>query len=178
LLTQDIDVPVVGAFVHRSGEWPRFAAGSDADLDPAAAARGALEEALQNWLELRRMGREDAAETGGAIGTHAEFTEAGRTFVDPATTVPASSVGPTDPPQGRAIVPWLGERLEAAGLDAYAARLTPRDVEGLGFEAARAVVPGAQPLFTGDPYFGERARSVPAALGFEPRLDRTYHPFP
>ncbi|WP_299237145.1 YcaO-like family protein [Natronomonas sp.] len=178
LLTQDIDVPVVGACVHRTGGWPRFAAGSDADLDPAAAARGALEEALQNWLELRRMGREDATETGGAIGTHAEFTEAGRRFVDPATTVPASSVGPTAPPEGRAVVPWLGERLADAGLDAYAARLTPRDVEGLGFEAARAIVPGAQPLFTGDPYFGERARSVPAALGFEPRLDRTYHPFP
>jgi ribosomal protein S12 methylthiotransferase accessory factor len=39
-------------------------------------------------------------------------------------------------------------------------------------------VPAAQPLFTGEPYFGERARTVPEALGFEPRLDRPIHPFP
>jgi ribosomal protein S12 methylthiotransferase accessory factor len=48
----------------------------------------------------------------------------------------------------------------------------------MGFEAVRVLVPGAQPLFTGEPYFGERARTVPEALGFEPRLDRPIHPFP
>ncbi|MFC6730890.1 YcaO-like family protein, partial [Natronoarchaeum mannanilyticum] len=31
LVTQDVDVPVVAVAVHREGEWPRFAVGSDAD---------------------------------------------------------------------------------------------------------------------------------------------------
>jgi ribosomal protein S12 methylthiotransferase accessory factor len=70
------------------------------------------------------------------------------------------------------------DRVAAAGLEPYAVRLTPRDVEALGFEAVRALVPAAQPLFTGEPFFGDRARTVPRELGFEPRLDRTYHPYP
>jgi ribosomal protein S12 methylthiotransferase accessory factor len=178
LLTQDVDVPVVAACVHREGEWPRFAAGMSAHLDPAAAARGALEEAVQNWLELRRMGPDGAAEQSGAIGPYAEFPEPARTFVDPGSTVPAASVGGESVPDGAAELGAVLERIADAGLDGYGARLTPRDVEGLGFEAVRAVVPGAQPLFTDDPYFGARAREVPEALGFEPRLDREHHPFP
>ena len=178
LLTQDIDVPVVAACVHRESEWPRFAAGSSADLDPKAAARGALEEAIQNWLELRRMGAERAAEAGGAIGTHADFPAETRAFVDAETTVPAATVGPSEPPSGEAELAALLDRIAASELDAYAARLTPRDVEAIGFEGVRVVVPEAQPLFTGEPYFGERAETVPEALGFEPRLERTYHPFP
>lgn len=178
LLTQDVDVPVVAVCVHREGEWPRFAAGSAADLDPAAAARGALEEALQNWLELRRMGRTQAEDESGAIGDYAAFPEAARAFVDAETTIPAESVGPAERPSGKAELTALVDRVSAAGLDAYGARLTPRDVEMLGFEAVRVVVPSAQPLFTGDAYFGDRARRVPAELGFEPQLDRPYHPYP
>ena len=178
LLTQDVDVPVVAGCVHREGEWPRFAAGMAADLDPEAAARGALEEAVQNWLELRRMGPERAAEESGAIGPYADFPEAARSFVDPETTVPASDVGPATVPEGPAELDAVVERVEEAGLDAYGARLTPRDVEHLGFEAVRVVVPKAQPLFTDDPYFGVRADEVPEQLGFEPAPDRRHHPFP
>lgn len=178
LVTQDVDVPVVAACVHRDGEWPRFAAGMSADLDAADAANAALEEALQNWTELRGMGRAGAAEEHGAIGRFADFPETAREFVDPATTVPAATVGPDDPPDGEAELVALIERVRDAGLDAYAARLTPRDVAGLDFEAVRVLVPAAQPLFTDDPYFGARARAVPADLGFEPRLDREHHPFP
>ena len=177
-LTQDVDVPVVAACVHREGEWPRFAAGMSAALDPEAAARGALEEAIQNWLELRRMGAERAGEESGAIGRYAGVPGAVREFVDPSTTVPAATVGPDAPPSGREELDAVLERLEAAGLDAYGARLTPRDVAALGFEAVRVVVPSAQPLFTDDPYFGERARTVPGTFGYEPRLDREHHPFP
>ncbi|MFW5905669.1 MAG: YcaO-like family protein, partial [archaeon] len=39
LLTQDVDVPVVACAVHRDGEWPRFALGSGARLNPVEAAR-------------------------------------------------------------------------------------------------------------------------------------------
>jgi ribosomal protein S12 methylthiotransferase accessory factor len=178
LLTQDVDVPVVAACVHREGEWPRFAAGMSADLDPEAAARGALEEAIQNWLELRRMGPDRASEESGAIGHYADFPEAARAFVAPETTVPADSVGPETAPDGEAELSALLERTNAAGLGAYGARLTPRDVASLGFEAVRVAVPAAQPLFTDDPYFGERARTVPDSLGFSFEPDRPHHPFP
>ncbi len=178
LLTQDVDVPVVAVAVHREGEWPRFALGSAADLDPARAARGALEEAVQNWTELRSMGPEQSAEESGAIGEYAEFPEAAREFVDPAQTIPADSVGPDEVPGGKAALDALVERLSSAGLDAYATRTTTRDLELLGFEAVRVLVPDAQPLFFGDSFFGERAERVPDDLGFEPRLDREHHPFP
>ncbi|MEF8842853.1 MAG: YcaO-like family protein [Haloarculaceae archaeon] len=177
LLTQDVDVPVVAACVHREGEWPRFAAGMAADLDPERAATGALEEAIQNWLELRGMGPE-AARSEGNIAEYADFPEAAREFVDPEATVPAASVGPADPPSGHEELDALLERLEDAELRAFAARLTTRDLETLGFEAVRVLVPSAQPLFTGEAFFGRRAREVPGSLGFEPRLEREPHPFP
>lgn len=178
LLTQDVDVPVVAAAVHREGDWPRFAVGSDAALDPVAAARGALAEALQNWMELRTMGPEQAVEEEGAIGEYADFPAAARSFVDAAGAVPAESAGPETVPEGEAELDALLDRAADAGLDAYAARVTTRDIERLGFEAYRALVPTAQPLFTGEPFFGDRARDVPRELGFEPELDRSYHPFP
>ena len=177
LVTQDVDVPVVAAAVHRDDAWPRFAAGSGATLDPVSAARSALAEALQNWMELRTMGPEMAADQGGAIAEYADLPAAAESFVDPDTRIPAEGVGEPSV-TGEAELRAVCDRLSAADLDAYAARLTTRDIDALGFEAVRAVVPAAQPLFTGAPYFGERARSVPESMGFEPRLDRSYHPYP
>ncbi|MCO8245021.1 YcaO-like family protein [Haladaptatus sp. AB643] len=176
LVTQDIDVPVVAVAVHREGEWPKFAVGSGANLDPDAAARSALAEALQNWTELKLMGKEDAANEDGSIGRYAVFPDAAREFVAPETTIPSSSVGST--------VPEGVEELETVvslardAFQVYGARLTTRDVASLGFEGARVLVPDAQPLFTEDAFFGERARTVPDELGFEPRLDREPHPYP
>lgn len=178
LVTQNVDVPVVAVAVHRESEWPKFAVGSDADLDPDAAAVSALAEALQNWMELRSMGEDDAADADGAIGRYGDFPEAAREFVAAETTIPARSVGPSDPPEGAAELEAVLDRLADADLSAYAARLTPRDVAQLGFEAVRVLVPEAQPLFTGDAFFGERAREVPAELGFEFRPERAHHPYP
>ncbi len=177
LVTTDVDVPVVAVGVHREDEWPRFAAGSGADLDPAAAAGSALAEALQNWTELRSMGQEAAAGESAAIGKHADFPEVTREFFDPDATVSADGLGDPEP-TGSDELDAVVKRVRAAGLDAYAARTTTRDLKVLGFEAARVLVPGAQPLFTGDPFFGERARAVPRSMGFEPTLDVEYHPFP
>jgi len=177
LVTQDVDVPVVAVAVHRDGEWPNFAVGSAADLDPAAAARSALDEALQNWMELRALGPEAAANEGGAIGEYADFPAAAQAFVDPDSRIPADSLGNPRLTGGDELDAVV-DRLAAVDLAAYAARLTTRDVEALGFEAVRTLVPAAQPLFTGEPFFGERARTVPESLGFEPRLDRSYHPYP
>ncbi|MFB6207301.1 MAG: YcaO-like family protein [Haloglomus sp.] len=181
LVTQDVDVPVVSVAVHRAdGEWPRFAVGSAADLDAAAAARDALSEALQNWMELRAMGSERAAGEEGAIARYADFPREVRGLVDPETTVPVDAVGPDEPPSGRAELSAVLDALDGAGLDAYAARLTPRDVDALGFEAVRVLVPEAQPLFVdvGEPFFGERAGRVPRELGFRAQLDRPFHPYP
>ncbi|MEA1932413.1 MAG: YcaO-like family protein [Euryarchaeota archaeon] len=177
LVTQDVDVPVVAVAVHRDDEWPQFAVGSAADLDPTAAARSALAEALQNWMELRALGPEEAAQQGGAIGEYADFPEAAQAFVESDSRIPADSLG-TPELTGTDELDAVVDRLAAVDLDAYAVRLTTRDVEHLGFEAVRAVVPAAQPLFTGEPFFGERAESVPESLGFEPQLDRPYHPYP
>ncbi|WP_435346820.1 YcaO-like family protein [Haloarchaeobius sp. HRN-SO-5] len=179
LTTQDVDVPVVSVAVHREGgEWPRFAVGSDAGLDPVDAARSALAEALQNWMELRSMGRSGAAEDPSAIATFADFPSAAGDFLDAGGPVPASSVGPADAPTGEAAVDALVERVTDVGLTPYAARVTPPDVATAGFEAVRVVVPGAQPLFTGDPAFGDRAAQVPESLGFEARPNRRHHPYP
>ncbi|WP_458190138.1 YcaO-like family protein [Haladaptatus sp. NG-WS-4] len=176
LVTQDVDVPVVAVAVHRDDEWPQFALGSGADLDPDTAARSALAEALQNWTELKLMGPEEAADAGGQIAHYADFPEPVRRFVSPETTIPSASVGhdvPTGTAELEAVVSRAGEAFEV-----YGVRLTTRDVESLGFEAVRVLAPAAQPLFTGEPFFGERARTVPEDLGFEPRLDREPHPYP
>ncbi|MFB6083349.1 MAG: YcaO-like family protein [Halorientalis sp.] len=177
LLTQDVDVPVVAAAVHRE-EWPRFAVGLSAHLDPSRAARSALAEALQNWLELQGMGPEDAKEESGAIGHFADFPGEAQTFLAVSSSVPAEQVGPAEVPAGRDHLHAVVERLRDADLDVYGSRLTTRDVDTLGFEAVRAVVPSAQPLFFDTPYFGERAETVPESMGFEPRLDRDHHPYP
>jgi len=177
LVTVDVDVPVVAVAVERDGDWPRFAAGSGADLDPAAAARSALAEALQNWTELRSMGREAADEQGAAIGRHADLPAETAAFFDPDATVSAAEVGEPEP-SGAEELAAVVERVERVGLDPYVARVTTRDLATLGFEAVRVLVPGAQPLFTGEPFFGERVREVPRSMGFEPALDREYHPFP
>ncbi|ELY42592.1 YcaO-like family protein [Natronorubrum sulfidifaciens] len=190
LVTQDADIPVVAVAVHRTPEtlagdvepgdddWPAFAVGSAAALDATAAARSALEEALQNWMELRNLGPDEAAEASGAIGEYAAFPDVVRRFVDVEQSIPAASVGPDPVPSGADALEALVSRTTAVGLTPYAARLTTRDVESVGFEAVRVVVPGAQPLFTTAPFFADRARTVPEDLGFEPRLERAFHPYP
>jgi ribosomal protein S12 methylthiotransferase accessory factor len=178
LVTADVDVPVVAVAVHREGAWPRFAVGSGADLDAAAAARSALAEALQNWMELRAMGPEEAKSEEGAIGHYADFPAEAAAFVSVDGEVPASTVGPDPVPTGAAELDAVVSRAADAGLDAYAARLTTPDVAELGFEAVRVLSPTAQPLFVGDPFFGERARTVPPEMGYDPHLDRAFHPYP
>ncbi|MFC6976398.1 YcaO-like family protein [Halomicroarcula sp. GCM10025709] len=177
LLTQDIDVPVVAVAVE--GEtWPKFALGMAADLDPGQAAVGALAEALQNWMELRGMGRSQAQEADGAIGRYADRPRSVQSLTDTETAVPLGRLGPDRVGEPPAELATLVERVTAVGIEPYGVRLTQRDLDAMGFEAVRVVCPSAQPLVFGESYFGERARSVPEELGFEPRLDRAHHPFP
>lgn len=182
-LTQDVDVPAVAVAVHREESaidgdpWPAFAMGSGASLDVVSAIRSALSEALQNWMELDAMGETAAQKEKAAIGRYGRFPTEARSFVDVETSIDAATVSVADL-DGRAELDTVLDRLDAAGLSAYAVRTTTRDVESLGFEAVRVLIPEAQPLFTGEPFFGERAETVPRSLGFEPRLDRSYHPYP
>jgi ribosomal protein S12 methylthiotransferase accessory factor len=176
LVTQDIDVPVVAVAVHRDEEWPKFAVGSGADLDPDEAARSALAEALQNWTELNLMGRADAADAEGSIAEYASFPETAREFVSPETTIPSESVGSGVSDGAKELEAVVS--LASESFSVYGARVTTRDVASLGFEAVRVLVPEAQPLFTGEAFFGERARTVPEELGFEARLEREPHPYP
>ncbi|GAA0229351.1 YcaO-like family protein [Haladaptatus pallidirubidus] len=176
LVTQDVDVPVVAVAVHREEEWPKFAVGSGANLDPDSAARSALSEALQNWTELKLMGPDDAANAEGSIARYADFPKPVRELVAPETTIPSDSVGKSvagGTAELRAVVSRASEAFAV-----YGARLTTRDVQSLGFEAVRVLAPEAQPLFTGEPFFGERARTVPNELGFDSELNREPHPYP
>lgn len=178
LVTQDVDIPVITAAVAReNGPWPRFAVGSSAHLDPREAARSALTEALQNWMELRGMGPE-AADEEGNIGYYAAFPPEAAALVDVEQRLAIDTLVPTEPTTGTAAVSTLIDRITEVGLDAYGVRLTPIDVAAIGFEAVRVVLPEAQPLFTEEAFFGDRARAVPRELGFEPRLDRDIHPYP
>ena len=177
VVTMDIDVPVVAAAVHREA-WPKFALGTGANLDVTTAARSALSEALQNWMELRGMGRERAASASGAIGEYAEMPPRASEFLDADVSVSADTLGPAEMPSGETELETVLDRLDAVGLDAYAARATTRDVAQIGFESVRVVVPAAQPLCFGEMVFGERATTVPESLGFSSRLDRPHHPFP
>ncbi|MFB6162010.1 MAG: YcaO-like family protein [Halococcoides sp.] len=174
LVTQDIDVPVVAVAVHRE-EWPEFAIASAAALDPVAAARDALREAVQNWMELRRMGRADAE---GGHARYADRPPAVAELLDPERSVPAAGLGPDPVPTGDDAIDAIADRLDAADLDPFAADLTTADLAAMGFSAVRAVVPGAQPWADANLPFGDRARQVPRSMGFEPRLDRERHPFP
>lgn len=179
LLTQDIDIPVVAVAVHRrDGDWPRFALGVAANLDAERAASAALEEAVQNHMELARMGEQDAERQEPRLAEYARFPEPARALFDAEASVPAAAVGLTAAPEGRAELETVLDRVEAAEMAVYGSRLTTPDIEPLGFEAVRILAPAAQPLFTDRPYFGERASRVPAELGFEPTLDREPHPFP
>lgn len=122
------------------------------------------------------MGRTESSAAGGRIGHFASRPPAAEEFIDPETTIPAARIAENVP--GPNALEALIQRIIDAGLSAYAARLTPPDVDALGFEAVRALIPRAQPLFVDEPYFGERAETVPEELGFEPRLRREHHPYP
>ena len=177
LVTQDIDLPVVACLVHRD-RWPALALGSAAGLDANRAAIRAAEEALQNWMELEEMGERAATAEAERLAAHARDPTPARTGLAPAGTVDATSVTQERDADARVRRERLVDLVTAAGMTPYAARTTPRDVERLGFEGVRVVVPTAQPLLLGDPYFGDRAEKVPRTLGYEPRLDRSPHPFP
>lgn len=179
LVTQDVDVPVVAVAVHRDDQWPKLAFGSSADIDAASATAGALEEALQNWMELRSMGPEDAQDAGGAIARYADFPREVRDFLTPKTSIPADLVGPDERPESPAEeLDALVDAVTEVGLTPYVSGITTRDVRRLGFEAVRVLVPGAQPLFLGESFFGERARTVPRDLGYRPEFNAPPHPFP
>lgn len=193
LVTQDVDVPVVTGVVHRRGregeplveapgvgpdDWPSFAVGSAAALDPVEAAERAIAEAVQNWMELEAMGRERADAEQGNIATFGGFPRAARSLLAFEHRVAADRIAPEGIPAGTAAVETVADHLHAADMEAYVARTTTRDVARLGLEAVRVVIPEAQPLVHDGEPVSDRLRTVPRDLGFRPRLDRGPHPYP
>lgn len=176
-ITQDVDCPVIAAAVHREEVWPRFAAGSAADPDPTEAAIDALQEAIQNWIELDTMGPELATDEASRIARYASDPGPAREFFNATQTVEIEQLKPTWSNHKQPLNGLVRATVEV-GLTPLAAWITPRDLSDLGFTATRIVIPTAQPLFTGQSYFGERARSVPESMGFSPQLERSPHPFP
>ncbi len=179
LVTQDIDIPVVTAAVHRPSKWPKFAVGSCANINPNQAAIGALSEALQNWMELRSMGPEVAKNQPSAIGTYSNFSKEAQSFIECSDSISSNdlSISTFSEPSGE--LSSIINHLNSLDLHAYSVKLTPPDIAILGFEAVRILIPEAQPLFFGKSFFGVRARKVPSSLGnFRSRLDRSHHPYP
>lgn len=177
LLTQDVDVPIIAAAVHRPDRWPRFAVGSAASFDPVEAGTAAVREAIQNWMELDAMGQQEAEAEAGRIAAYATDPGPARAFFQDEASIPAARIG-ADEETSPERLDRLLSLTDVAGLPSYAAWLTTRDLRVLGFEAVRVVVPAAQPLFTGEPYFGDRAERIPPTMGYEPRPNRDPHPFP
>jgi len=179
LVTQDIDIPVVTVAVHRSSKWPKFAVGSCANINPNHAAIGALSEALQNWMELRSMGPDIANNQSSAIGTYSNFPKEAQSFIGHSEPFSSNDLSiPTFSKKTEELF-FLLTHLHSLDLSSYSVQLTPPDIATIGFEAVRILIPKAQPLFFEKPFFGSRARTVPASLGnFRSRLDRPHHPYP
>lgn len=177
VLTQDIPVPVVAAQLTRD-HWPNVAVAAAADLDGATATRSALAEAIQNWMELRAMGPEEAKDHSGAVGHYAARPPEIEWFFETEGAVEATALGEESPSGRENQIEWTVDQLATHGLSAYGARLTTVDLETLGFEVVRVVVPGAQPLFVDEPIFSDRADAVPPTQDATPKRDRPHHPYP
>tara|TARA_A100001037_G_C15135849_1_gene631083 strand:+ start:72 stop:1823 length:1752 start_codon:yes stop_codon:yes gene_type:complete len=179
LVTQDIDIPIVTVAVHRSSEWPNFAVGSCSNIDPNKAAIGALCEALQNWMELRSMGLDIANNQPSSIGYYSSFPKDAKSFLNASNSLLPTDIDTPLFSDSSEELSFIINHLNSSNLSAYSIRLTPLDIATIGFESVRIVIPEAQPLFFGKPFFGTRARNVPPSLGnFRSRLDRSPHPYP
>jgi len=161
LVTQDIEIPAVAVAVRAETQVQVAVA---ANLDPVAAAREALLQALARW---RADGDGEIEDGDRRVAVDA--------FLDAAQQVAAADVGPTPRPTGFGEYLTAVDRAQAAG-DPYGVRLTGPDVAELGIEVGAVVVPAAQPR-ADPPVFGERARRVPTERGLDPRLDRPRHPY-
>lgn len=169
-LRTDLGVPVCVAAVHRTSGFPHCAFGSAAAASPTAAAEHAVIEATQNWMELDAMGPQKTADMYDGVAEYA--TAPGAAFEalpGPEEAVDLEAVltpGPAD-------LESLIDEIAADGLDAVAVSVTTADLRAVGFEVVRAIIPAAQPLFLGEPYFGDRVSPDAHAIH-----TRRPHPFP
>lgn len=183
-LPTDTAVTVVMA-VGWSEEAPAVVVGLGADLDPVAAARGAVLEVGQVRPALRaRLRRpETAARLRELVADPSRVTELedhDLLYADPATA--AAGLGYL---REAPSVPWEAEAPDDTGLVALVAELaavagdvlyvdiTPPDVAELGVSVACGIVPGFQPIHFGaaqNRLGGERLYRMPADLGLVPRV--------
>ena len=191
LLTLDIDVPIVTAALINDSGLPLTSFGIAADMDPATALRGALEEALLTRLLVNRsdLTAERDEASGGDLRTlrdhllaHAaspQLRESMRFLTDYGPEIDFSVIAANANSKDTA-----SQRCIDAGLRPIWVNLTTSDVGDLGFKVVRTVIPGAQPLDNDHNHRyvgGSRLTSVPAALGWSSALatfNPAPHPFP
>ena len=175
----------LGVETEASG-GPACVVGLGADLDPAAAARGALLEVAQVRPALRmRMRQPDArarlAELLDDPHRVAELTDHDLLYASPAMlgrfdflrTRPFASLDWSDTaPRGAAArLRLLAEHLAAQGSDLVYADLTTADLADLGLHVARAILPDYQPIHFGRAerrLGGRRLYELPRRLGLRP----------
>jgi hypothetical protein len=126
-VTVDVDVPVVATAVHRDGEWPEFAVGSAADLDPVAAARSSLAEAVRDARALDDLDDDsvDYIATDPPFGDSLQYAEV--------NFIPESFLGTFTEADREIVVNETRDVSEAAYLDMMGAAFV---------EAARVLKPG------------------------------------
>ncbi len=177
----------VGLALQEEGEGPAAVVGLGAKLDPVAAARQAALEVAQVRPALRQRARgQDAGRVAELVADPAEVTtldDHALLYAHPQTAAefdflfgergewPRTESRGDDAPE----LVRLVERLRAAGQEALYVNLTSPELEPLGLFAARAILPGYQPIWFGRRerrLGGERLLALPQRLGLTATVAR------
>lgn len=155
-LTSPTGVPVYAAtLTNERDEYPKFLIGAEANVDPRAAMRGAVLEALQGWPYLAYL-KNKPPENDADLSLDTEIRNLEdnvKLYGDPAQfdgvafllegdhTVPDTRA-PSYDSEFEAVL----DRLEAAGHTPLGVDVTTPDVADAGFRVVRAYVPELVPL--------------------------------
>ncbi len=197
--TLDLAVPTVLACLRSKNEGaPSLVFAAAAHPDPEQAVRAVLEELalVERYGQEIRSSQLDRSVNGAAspivdqighLGYWCEHEHASQAdfLFRSSERVEFHSLISLDAGEPTATLKQLIDRLTAAGYRALVANLTTPDLRNLGLYVLRAVIPGLQPLFTGQhsqALGGDRLRKVPGLLGIQgaeidPKAGFLPHPF-
>jgi ribosomal protein S12 methylthiotransferase accessory factor len=201
-ITTDIGIPAFCAWIiDRSGRGPAIGVGASAHLNPEVAIRKALEEAIHDRMWLRGLTKYASGDATYATDSrdvtrfedhallysrfdmlpHLDF------ILNPPSKVKVSDI--EDLSSGDLIFDierLLSRVVERVG-DVVVVDITSPDIAEVGFNVARVLIPGMQPL-SEDHRFrflgGTRVYEMPRLLGYsqndsmEEKLNPYPHPFP
>lgn len=166
--TLDIDIPVVLALARREADnGPCTLVSTAAGLDPRAAAESAIFEVAARVASIRHMYDDDPghrrrlAEDFGALRTMEDHSLLGalpssREWFAFLTEPDRPEIGLTEAAEAAPVHAALDEdleyvraKVEAAGLDVYAADVTTPELRWRGLVCTRSFVPGCLPMTFG-----------------------------